>query len=292
MIMKFIKKLLPLKFKIFLVKKIIVPAKIKLKLPLKKVKENITFEIHVAEHCNLNCCGCDHFSPLADPEFVNINEFKRDMVRMGEIFSHKCKAIYLLGGEPLLNPEITELMKIVRDNFSKGDIRIVTNGLLLLQQGKKFWEACRDNNVGIEITHYPIKLDFERIKSIADEFGVDCQYRTSNDKDIFIKKTLDLSGSCNEVWSFGLCDRNGCTTLEHGRLYICSFIPHVHIFNKKFYKNIPVTEHDYIDIYQDVKAEDILKRLTKPVPACRYCDITHNQEIKWHESKREISEWI
>ncbi|WP_242003149.1 hypothetical protein [Brachyspira aalborgi] len=36
-------------------------------------KANIDFvEIHLAEHCNLNCQCCSHFSNLAEPEFANI----------------------------------------------------------------------------------------------------------------------------------------------------------------------------------------------------------------------------
>ena len=41
---------------------------------LKKIQAINTFgfwlEVHLAEHCNLNCKGCSHFSPLAEKEFI------------------------------------------------------------------------------------------------------------------------------------------------------------------------------------------------------------------------------
>lgn len=28
-------------------------------------KDSIDFEVHLCDHCNLNCRGCDNFSPVA-----------------------------------------------------------------------------------------------------------------------------------------------------------------------------------------------------------------------------------
>ena len=42
-------------------------------------RTEISFEVALAEHCNLRCAGCDHFSPIAEPEFADIKEFERDL---------------------------------------------------------------------------------------------------------------------------------------------------------------------------------------------------------------------
>ena len=88
------------------VKSLIIRTKIMLSLPLKPKRTKIRFEVHIAEHCNLNCKSCNNFSCIAEPEFVDVEEFRKDFARMGEIFSHECEQIYLIGGEPLLNPDI------------------------------------------------------------------------------------------------------------------------------------------------------------------------------------------
>ena len=263
--------------------------------PKKFKRDKITFEVHLAEHCNLNCCGCDHFSPLAEPELTDIEEFTKDISRMGDIFSHECREIHLLGGEPLLHPEINTFMKITRDKFSKGRILIVTNGLLLLSKADDFWQSCHDNNITVAVTRYPIKLDIDAIRKKAEAFDVEFEYYIGLENKIsFRKEPLDLTGSQNPERSFAFCERgNNCNFLRHGRLYNCTFTGNVHHFNKKFGTNIAITDYDYIDIYSDIDKDTILERLCKPVPACRYCEIQGIKAgIQWHVSRCEISEWV
>ena len=71
---------------------------------------------------------------------------------------------------------------------------------------------------------------------------------------------------------------------------------HVRHFNKKFGVNIPVTQDDYMDICDEkLTAEKILKQLTYPVPACKYCSrgcFDTSRVMKWHHTENTISEWI
>lgn len=41
-------------------------------------KPMLTPEVQLAEHCNLNCAYCDHFSPIVQPEFLDTESFSRD----------------------------------------------------------------------------------------------------------------------------------------------------------------------------------------------------------------------
>ena len=298
----FIKKVFPFlrpikKFVVDFVKyDVIVPVKVFLHIPEKKPRKLIKFEIHLADHCNLNCVGCDHFSPLAEPYCISIEEFKKDFIRMGELFSHKCERISLLGGEPLLNHDITELMKIARKNFPDVDIQIITNGVLLPQQSDNFWRACHDNSIRVIMTRYPIKLDIDLIKAKAANFNVDFQYYdgSQSEKIFMFKIPLDLSGNGNPSKNFAKCGKgNDCITLSNGKLYTCTLIPHLKFFNKAFNQNIPVTEADYVDIYSDITPDEILRKLANHAHACSYCDFKNfDGNIKWRVSKREISEWV
>ncbi|MBQ3625478.1 MAG: radical SAM protein [Synergistaceae bacterium] len=268
-------------------------AKFYLGFPLKKTPSKIQFDIHLAEHCNLNCKGCGHFSCIAEPEFLSVDEFKRDMNRAAEIFDHECDNIRLLGGEPLLNPEINTMLKIAREIFTDGVIDIVTNGILLTQMSEDFWRTCHDYKIYIEISHYPIKLDENKIKELADKFGVTCFWETDDLKDKFGVFPIDLSGKQDMRKNFILCHvPTICITLKHGRLYPCYFAAHVHHFNKKFNKNVEITERDYIDIYKDISKREIFKWLTKPVPVCRFCNIAGRHTTNWEISKQDISEWL
>lgn len=272
-------------------------AKMLLSLPLKEKPSKIRFEINLAEHCNLNCYGCSNFSNIAEPEIVSVENFRRDMLRIGELFGHECERIYLIGGEPLLNPEICELIKIARENFTKGDIFVFTNGILLTKQENKFWETCRDNNVGILISAYPIKLDMETIRNTADKFGVFLKWawnESENERNTFAIQAINLTGNNNAKLNFALCGRAcNCITLKRGRLFTCTFAAHVEHFNKRFGQNVNITEADYIDIYKTDDPDSILQRLSEPIPACRYCNkVKPEKKITWQHTRKEINEWL
>ena len=61
-------------------------------------------ETHIVDHCNLNCRGCSHFSPLAKPYFKSLDEYKREFERLAEITNHYIQQIRIMGGEPFLHP--------------------------------------------------------------------------------------------------------------------------------------------------------------------------------------------
>ena len=255
----------------------------------------------MAEHCNLNCAGCNHFSPLAKNELVDVQEFKRDIERMGILFKHDCKRIFLLGGEPLLHPEIINLMKIARDNFPNTDIYIYTNGILLPAQSENFWRGCHDNNINLMISRYPIKLDTEKIKNMAERFKIKIFWSSAPDGALndssFIVSPIDLNGNGNIKKSFANCyESNSCITLSHGKLYTCVFAAHVHHFNEKFGLNILITKDDYINIYKETDGNEILKKLNNPIPACKYCSggrfSKSSRKIKWHHSEYNINEYL
>ena len=74
-------------------------------------------------------------------------------------------------------------------------------------------------------------------------------------------------------------------------MYPCPFAAYVHHFNKKFNKNIQVTEADYIDIHSNINKRKLLKKITSPVPVCRFCNIAGRRVTDWEVSKQDISEW-
>lgn len=269
--------------------------KILLHLPLKKKKDMLGFRFHVAEHCNLNCKGCNNFSPLAEPELVDVGELRRDLARLGEIFGHKCKYIYLSGGEPLLHQEIISIMKITRENFPDCYISIFTNGILLSQQGDDFWKACHDSKVNVISSAYPININVDKIREIAGKFGVSFSWAWGEEEskhDKFAIEPINLKGDSNIKRNFAICGRaNNCITLRKGRLYTCTFAPHVRHFNRYFGQNVAITEADSVNIYDDnITADMILQRLAEPIPACRYCNL-NAKIVQWGISERDISEW-
>jgi hypothetical protein len=61
-------------------------------------KTIINFGVPLAEHCNLKCCGCDHFAPIAEQSFADISVFENDFARLSELLNGEAVKIGLMGG--------------------------------------------------------------------------------------------------------------------------------------------------------------------------------------------------
>jgi MoaA/NifB/PqqE/SkfB family radical SAM enzyme len=243
---------------------------------MKRRKRNLLrFEIHLADHCNLNCIGCGHFSPIAEARFLDVNTFERDCIRLSDLTKRKIELIDLMGGEPLLHPELIKILQIGRRYFD-GPIRIITNGILLLKQSPEFWESCKNNHIDIIISQYPVKLNYDEIKRLGEKYGIIIIYRGNGEggNRVWRKFSLDISGKQNKIKNFRICaSANTCTFLDDGKLATCCAPFLIRHFNKYFGQEIHTSENDYIDIYKAKNINEIFDFLRKPIPFCRYCSI-------------------
>jgi len=251
--------------------------------------------IHLTDHCNLNCRGCDNFSPLSPEVFADLAVVTADLARVSELSGGRVGEVQLLGGEPLLHPQAADFMSIARQYFPRSPLRLVTNGVLLSKQTDDFWEACRKNAVEIVVTKYPIKLDHAGIAQLVREQGIAFSFYGNTEA---VPKSmqlvpLDLSGSQNPRDSFLRCNRaNYCIALDNGKLYPCSLIPYVKYFNAQFSENLEVTDKDYLDVHKAGGIDDILAFISQPVPFCRYCNLKGTiWDIGYGVSKKAIEEW-
>jgi hypothetical protein len=186
-------------------------------------------------------------------------------------------------------------LDIARKYFPIDRIYIVTNGILLHKQPESFWQNCIKNNIDIEISLYPININLDKIKQLAELYGVKLGLRgdPAVQKRAWLFQPLDILGKQDMVKSHKLCGlANLCFQLIDGKLYQCETTAFINYFNKYFNQKLQITENDYIDIYKAKSMKEILDFLCKPVPFCRYCDVKGRKALfQWGLSKKEISEW-
>ena len=251
-------------------------------------------EVYITEHCNLNCKHCAPFSPIAQKSFYDIDIFKKDMIHLSNLSNKLLCKLRILGGEPLLHPQVEEFLRIARECFPHTKIDLVTNALLLQSKPDSFWQACKTYDIDITPTKYPIKIDFVLIEQKAKVFGVKYEYNNAGqvEKTLF-HQPLDMRGTQNPVKMFYKCAwANSCINLDNGRIYTCPYPRSIKNFNAYFKTNLMVDKKDYIDIYEVTSIEEILDRLAKPIPFCRYCDLNRlSWDNKWERSKRALQEW-
>ncbi|MDR0927831.1 MAG: hypothetical protein LBO69_08720, partial [Ignavibacteria bacterium] len=170
-------------------------------------------------------------------------------------------------------------------------INIQTNGILLKKQPEEFWKICRENDIGIMVTKYDTKLNYEELADLAKSKDVKFEIISQKSRKFFIQP-LNINGA-NAKENFGLCNfANRCIQLHNGKLFTCNIPPLINHINKYFEKDFVVSDKDYVDIYKQNDITNILEFFSKPIPFCRYCDIKnisfgHDFAI----SKKQFSEW-
>lgn len=147
----------------------------------------LSIMIEPANACNFHCYYCDftrkrrlkmhsNTSPI-----MSLEVFKEIILGM-KTFPQKVKAINLSGsGEPLLNPDIVEMVQFAKDMDVCSEIKMITNGSLLTEAlGLKLIEAGLDviriSLQGLDESAYwensEYKIDFaeflKNIKNIYD----------------------------------------------------------------------------------------------------------------------------
>jgi MoaA/NifB/PqqE/SkfB family radical SAM enzyme len=261
-----------------------------------KKRKTLNLSVHLVDHCNLNCIGCDNFSCIADEKYHSVLSLENDFKRIYELADGCIEAISLLGGEPLLHPELIAILNIAGNYFSQSNLRLVTNGILLSKQENIFWETCKNNNIKVMITKYPIDLPFKEIEKKAKMHGTILEYygNTGTKLKQMHKMPLNLEGTEDKQKSFKLCYKsNTCIMLDEGKIYTCATIPYIKYFNKQFGTNLEVSTEDYVDIYDVKNIDEVFDFLCKPMPFCRYCNTKHPLwGVEWETTKGEISEWI
>ena len=255
----------------------------------------LNFEVNLANHCNLNCQCCNHFSPLADREFLDLKQYAADLARIDELFGTRIGRLMLLGGEPLLHPQVTEVMKISRKYLPKTTLYFITNGLLLPKMPDEFWATCREQDITIKYTPYPVKFDYAYWENYARERGVGMfpTYEPTPTKTTY-RLPLREKGDLDPYKNFAKCyHANQCIVLREGRLYTCPICAWIDLLNKYFGKNFPQLRENSIDIYKAKTAQEVDEFLKTPIPLCRHCNIFgYEYNIPWATSKRAAKEWL
>jgi organic radical activating enzyme len=197
-------------------------------------------EIMVTQACNLSCHGCTNYSDLVHNGYLTWEQGQAQITPWLERV--EIPDFGILGGEPLMNPDIRNWIQGLRELMPTSQIRFTTNGLLLEKNfdivdllhdvgNVVFKIAVHQENEQLENTIKQIheKFDWEPIT----EFGV-ARLKTSRNlrfhvrrPDVFYKTyqgTYDTMQPHNNdpAQAFAICCQQTCPLLYNGKLYKCS----------------------------------------------------------------------
>ncbi|MFG6346916.1 MAG: radical SAM protein [Lachnospiraceae bacterium] len=248
-------------------------------------------EYNVTDSCNLKCKGCSHFSHLFDEDSVSdYNQFSKDLEQISKkvYLAH----LRLMGGEPLLHPELCKFMEVARKILPYADINIVTNGLLIPSQDKELFETMRKHDIGFHITRYiPTDQQMTKISNVLKQENI--SYYIENECVQEFNKILDMRGNSDGTVSQEICQNKKCIFLRNGKLFKCPIEGMIEYFAEKYgYKNIPKARG--VDIYDDkLNWEEIVRRyFNDPVEMCKFCS-EKGETFKWKvQTQPQKEDWV
>ncbi len=224
-----------------------------------------SIEFQIVDHCNLNCRGCSHFSNISEKRFIDARVLTKCFDKLNSHIGY-VYSVALMGGEPLLHPDLIDIMQYCRDRFPLSEIRIVTNGLLLDKMPEEFYRACHKNRILIYISKYPPTINkLDKIKEILSLYQV--RYFISSTVREF-SVCLNPEGTSDMKYTFEHCGRKSCTIVRDDHIYVCPISAYIDKYNKRFGQNIPQPEG--LNLY-DCSTDELLEYLKNPVRTCSYC---------------------
>ena len=222
-------------------------------------------EIHLMDSCNLNCTGCSHFSNLFDGDSeYDYNRFVEDL----SVLSRRIcfSTLYLLGGEPLANPNLIDYLRAARRIFPKREIVLVTNGLLIPRQTDEVFEVLRQEKIDIEISLYPPTAKMlDKIEARMKDTGVYFHIRA--ERPTFMA-FMGTEGTSDPYISQQVCCNAHCRYIRNGKLYKCPVDALSYKYSERFGVNLPPSEGVSLVSGQ---LERELALLEEPIQLCRYC---------------------
>ncbi len=244
---------------------------------------------HVTDHCNLNCRGCTHFSNISPKRFADLDEYRAQLDRLTSVFSDITE-IFLLGGEPLLHPELASFITATRSAFPRSRINVMTNGVLVPRMTEEFWAAMKATGAWLLCDDYPVGPSKQELDELAATHGVDIEW--TDPREEFYKLPIDLTGSQDPAHSFRECrGAMNCPVLKDGRIYPCAYAAFIDIFQERYgIEGIEAQEADSISIDEDPYT--IMEFLLRPIPWCRHCDFGNREFYEWERSDRSMDEWL
>jgi organic radical activating enzyme len=136
---------------------------------------NRTCVVNIVEHCNLRCRSCSHLSPVLPRHFVDPAALCSDLSALAG--SYRANILKILGGEPLLHPDLLEVITAARRSGVAETIEIWTNGLLLPRMQPRVWDAVDS----VRISLYPgrsLRQDqLDRCADLARRHNVSFRYK-------------------------------------------------------------------------------------------------------------------
>jgi len=250
---------------------------------------------YLALGCNLKCKHCIYaFRQGIIPKETLIDSFEKWNRKLSP------ELIILYGGEPLLNPEIADIVIAVKHYWQQSQCLIFTNGILLPRLPDSTLQVFAENNVQVHISQHIVTQEYrDTLKQslfLLGQFGI--KYSIANAFRNW-HRTYDIDNDgvpmpCQSDMktAYKNCTAKYCTLVHGNYLYRC-----VGLANKIMAAEAGIIGQEWNDrvlTHKPVTFESSPKEicdylLKKAVPECSVCPETRESVEHSQLSTEEVT---
>ena len=232
----------------------------------------------ITDKCSLNCLNCDGYIPFhVHPQ----NDTPGDVFKCYERLIKTCgyvEAVDIFGGEPLLHPEIAEIVDFFVQDDRCNIVSIISNGTII--PNADLIKVLKSPKCVLRISDYgELSKKKEEISSLCKREHVQCEITNYQcwDRVPLIQEMSESPAELDK--KYAACTRN-YLYVKHGKVFQCPFTMGISNLGENV---LPNFERNYIDLLEG--SEDDLEETVKKfvdrlykqhhIDACKYCPGSH-----------------
>lgn len=219
-------------------------------------------EFHVVHHCNLTCALCSHFSPTAGRHFVAPAELARDVDQAAARL--RPDHVHVLGGEPLLHPDLPDLLPLFRPAFPRARINLVSNGVLVARRAARLLPVLAGEGIGLAVSVYPAAgVDVGEVARLCAEHGVALEvWEQSTFLDF-----MNPKGDTDPAAARAACHMEDACNVRDGRLFPCPVTAWAD------FGHLPFDPADGVPLAAGAEALAAVPDRRRTTSLCRFCKV-------------------
>lgn len=223
-------------------------------------------ELHISHSCNLKCQHCTHYSNYSHKGMLDASTADLWISQWAPRVSPGRFSI--MGGEPTLNPELCDILRISRKHFFNNSMHLISNGFFL-DRHPGLDQVLYDNDILLKISLHAEPDRFEeydnKIKEVEEMLSTwKCRWKfTPSHKKwrrLYNGYGSDMKpfNDGNPRASWECCFQRTCHQLHEGMIWKCPSIAYLRMQYEKY--NLGPEWDQYLD-YQALKPDCTEKEL-------------------------------
>jgi hypothetical protein len=201
-------------------------------------------QVHVAHACNLACDNCSHYSNFGHKGILSLETVDGWLSQWSPRLQPM--TFCLLGGEPTINPQLVEFIRMSRRHFPRSRLQLTTNGSFLDRHPDlpKVMQEVGNIHMDVSIHHGSwqwgtlIGPTMQLVDAWVRTYGIQVRIRES-----FKNWRLQYQGQGadmqpfedgNPQASYDICPAKECPQLFEGAIWKCPPLAYLPMQNEKY----------------------------------------------------------